>query len=119
MPCSQCQHATRAGLQFCTQCGTPLAGHCAACGVTNPPGSTFCGACGTALTAPVPVTGLAPPAPRGGVAEVRFYALVSEAIALLQRERWVTYRRLQYVFGIDEVLLTNGVSLIRNIQSTS
>jgi class 3 adenylate cyclase len=39
------------------------------------------------------------------MAEVRFYALVAEAIALLQRERWVTYRRLKYVFGIDDALL--------------
>ena len=105
MQCPQCQHATREGLQFCTQCGTPLAGPCTACGVTNPPGAKFCGACGTALTTPGPVTRPAQPAPRGGMAEVRFYALVSEAIALLQRERWVTYRRLKYVFGIDEALL--------------
>jgi hypothetical protein len=35
----------------------------------------------------------------------RFYACLSEVMAVLQRERHVTYRRLSDVFGLDEVLL--------------
>ena len=105
MQCPQCQQETGAGLQFCTQCGTPLAGPCAACGVTNPPGSRFCGACGTALTTHEPV-----PRPvqstRGGAATAdRWYALLPEVIARLQSHRRVTYRTLTYLFGLDAALL--------------
>jgi predicted ATPase/class 3 adenylate cyclase len=46
-----------------------------------------------------------PAAPRGADTEVRFYALLAEVMALLQRERRVTYRRLKYVFAVDEALL--------------
>src|SRR5262249_59280117 len=38
-------------------------------------------------------------------AESRFHAVLPDVMGLLQRERRVTYRRLTYVFGLDEVLL--------------
>src|SRR5215813_5561613 len=38
-------------------------------------------------------------------AESRFHAVLPDVLGLLQRERRVTYRRLTYVFGLDEVLL--------------
>jgi class 3 adenylate cyclase len=38
-------------------------------------------------------------------AESRFHAVLPDVMGLLQRERRVTYRRLTYVFGLNEVLL--------------
>ncbi len=37
-----------------------------------------------------------------------FYTLLPESIALLQRNRRVTYRRLAYVFAVAEALLHEG-----------
>jgi class 3 adenylate cyclase len=54
-------------------------------------------------------TGLPPvPAPTtrpGADAESRFHALLPEVIGLLQRDRRVSYRRLRYVFGLDDAFL--------------
>ncbi len=48
----------------------------------------------------------AKPASQGmAEAESRFHAVLPDVMGLLQRERRVTYRRLTYVFGLDEVLL--------------
>ena len=38
-------------------------------------------------------------------ADSRFHAVLPDVMGLLQRERRITYRRLTYVFGLDEVLL--------------
>jgi predicted ATPase/class 3 adenylate cyclase len=39
--------------------------------------------------------------------EIRFHALLRAVIALLQRERRVTYRELKHVFGLDDTLLND------------
>ena len=41
----------------------------------------------------------------GTEAERRFYALLPGVMALLRQDRRVTYRTLQYVFGLDDTLL--------------
>jgi class 3 adenylate cyclase len=41
----------------------------------------------------------------GADAEVRFHTLLPAVIGLLRGERRVTYRTLQYVFGVDDALL--------------
>ena len=105
MQCPQCQHENQDSLKFCNQCGTPLSGRCAKCGFTNQPGSKFCGECSTSLTAQASVPGPVQSTQYGSDAESRFHALLRAVMALLQRERRVTYRTLKYVFGIDEALV--------------
>ncbi len=51
MECANCGFTNQAGMAFCTECGTPLAGRCPRCDFENPPRAKFCGACGQALSA--------------------------------------------------------------------
>jgi predicted ATPase/class 3 adenylate cyclase len=97
MPCPRCQYESIPDAKFCDECGTLLAGPCPACGTRNRSGAKFCKACGIPLTAQT-----VPPQPE---AESRFHAVLPEVMRLLQRERRVTYRTLEYVFGINETLL--------------
>src|SRR5215471_4451027 len=46
-----------------------------------------------------------PDAQRGAEGESRVHALLPEVRAVLQRDRRVTYRRLKYIFSIDQRLL--------------
>src|SRR5262245_12332972 len=46
-----------------------------------------------------------PGAPRGAEVESRFHALLPEVRAVFQRDRRVTYRRLQSIFSLDKTLL--------------
>src|SRR5499427_594339 len=46
-----------------------------------------------------------PDAPRGAEVESRVHALLPEVRAVLQRDRRVTYRRLTYIFRLDQRLL--------------
>lgn len=48
-----------------------------------------------------------PDAPRRPEGESRFHALLPEVRAMLQRDRRVTYRRLTYIFGLDQRLLAD------------
>jgi class 3 adenylate cyclase/tetratricopeptide (TPR) repeat protein len=52
MDCPNCQTANETDLQFCTECGTPLALACRSCGHANRPGAKFCGRCGKPLAKP-------------------------------------------------------------------
>ncbi len=45
-----------------------------------------------------------PGEPHRPEAESRFHAVLPEVLAVLQRDRRVTYRRLTYLFGLDEAL---------------
>jgi hypothetical protein len=48
-----------------------------------------------------------PDAQRGAEGESRVHALLPEVKTVLQRDRRVTYRRLQYIFRIDKTLLAD------------
>jgi len=48
--CPNCRTANEPGLQFCTECGTPLSAICRLCGFANRPGARFCGSCGQQIT---------------------------------------------------------------------
>ncbi len=50
--CPNCRTANEPGLQFCTECGTPLSAICRLCGFANRPGARFCGSCGQPLAKP-------------------------------------------------------------------
>jgi class 3 adenylate cyclase/predicted ATPase len=105
MQCLQCQHENAADARFCNQCATPFAPWCATCGGEHASGAKFCHQCGTPL-----LTGPSAPRPvqsrqREAAGEHRFQALILAVMGLLQRERRVTYRRLQYVFRLDEACL--------------
>lgn len=52
MLCPSCDFDNPDGLNFCGNCGDPLARVCAACGARNQAGFNFCGECGVALAAP-------------------------------------------------------------------
>src|SRR5437870_13379021 len=49
MTCSACGAENRAGREFCSRCGAPLARGCPACGAANEPEDSFCGECGSPL----------------------------------------------------------------------
>src|ERR1700756_711415 len=49
MECPNCRTANEWGVQFCTECGTPLSAVCRPCGFANRPGAKFCGRCGQPL----------------------------------------------------------------------
>jgi class 3 adenylate cyclase/tetratricopeptide (TPR) repeat protein len=50
--CPNCRTVNDSGLQFCSECGTPLSAVCQPCGFANRPGAKFCGRCGQPLTKP-------------------------------------------------------------------
>jgi class 3 adenylate cyclase/predicted ATPase len=100
MQCPQCQHANRDGAKFCEECGTRFVHACPNCGHEMRPQAKFCDECGTPLTVSMSVPQASKPE-----AESRFHAILPGVMALLQRDRRVTYRRLTYIFGIDDALL--------------
>lgn len=57
MRCSACGRDNRAGLRFCTGCGSGIAPRCEACGATAEPGARACGECGAPLVQPCPRCG--------------------------------------------------------------
>ena len=105
MQCPQCQHENQEGAKFCDECGTPLAVRCPACGTENRPGAKFCTECGASFRASTSALSPSQPTQPQPDAESRFQALLSEVMALIQRDRRATYRRLKYVFAIDDALL--------------
>jgi class 3 adenylate cyclase/tetratricopeptide (TPR) repeat protein len=58
--CPNCRTANEWGVQFCTECGTPLSAVCRPCGFANRPGAKFCGRCGQPLAKPDGETGRPP-----------------------------------------------------------
>ena len=50
MKCRSCQFENPEGMNFCGNCGNPLAVRCPACNHNNPAGSEFCGLCGEQLS---------------------------------------------------------------------
>jgi hypothetical protein len=105
MLCPQCQHPNTDTAKFCEECGTRCVHVCPHCGHEGSAQAKFCEECATPVAGEASSSSPALPMRRGADAEGRFYALVSEVMALLQRERRVTYRRLQYIFTVDEAFL--------------
>jgi class 3 adenylate cyclase/tetratricopeptide (TPR) repeat protein len=105
MQCFQCQHENPSDARFCNQCAAPLVPVCPACGHENPAEAKFCNQCGASLIAPTSATRAVPSIQQEAESESRFQVLLPAAIALLQQQRRVTYRRLKYIFGLDASLL--------------
>jgi predicted ATPase/class 3 adenylate cyclase len=105
MQCPQCQHENLPDAAFCEDCGTKLDPVCLHCRTENRATSKFCRTCGMPLTAAVPPPSPVLPARPGAWAEMRFQALLRAVIGLIQSEKRVTYRTLNYLFGRDDTLL--------------
>ena len=78
---------------------------CPQCQYQNHHTATCCAACDTVLLGHVQAANPTPFVRQRTAAESLFQALLPEIIALLQRDRRVTYRRLAYVFAVDEAFL--------------
>jgi class 3 adenylate cyclase len=105
MQCVQCQHENASDAKFCNQCAAPFAPVCSACGYKNPANAKFCNQCGVALRSAASAASSVQPMPSEAEAESRFHALIPSVILQLQRERRMTYRRLKYLFALDDMLL--------------
>ena len=83
-----------------------LLGGCPKCGFTNETGSKFCGACGLSLaTYQASGPGSVQTTLQQAVLEGRFYAVLPEVTAFLQRHRRVTYQRLNAIFSLNDAML--------------
>ena len=78
---------------------------CPQCQYQNHHTATCCAACDTVLLGHAQAANPTPFVRQRTAAESLFHALLPEIIALLQRDRRVTYRRLAYVFAVDEAFL--------------
>jgi class 3 adenylate cyclase len=105
MHCPQCQHENPDRAKFCNACATPLNSRCPTCATDNPAGAKFCHQCATNLWAPLSTTKAGQSLPYQTASESRFQALLLLVMGLLRGERRVTYRTLQYAFGIHQTLL--------------
>jgi class 3 adenylate cyclase len=76
MRCLQCHHENASDAKFCNQCAAPFA--------------------------PLAVQSMK----RETESEGRVYATLPFVEAILQREKRVTYRKIKYVFGLDDSLLS-------------
>ena len=103
MQCLQCYHENTLDAKFCNQCATPFVPQCSSCGCENAADAKCCNQCATPLMAPTSAPGSVPSRQQEAESESRFHALLPDVMTLLQRERRVTYRRLKYIFSIDDV----------------
>ena len=105
MQCPQCAHENPEEAKFCNACAILLTPRCPACATANPPGVTFCHQCATPLTSSASTGHPAHPVTHETKAESRLYAVLPAVLALLGHEGRVTYRRLKYVFAVDDAAL--------------
>ena len=102
MQCLMCQADNASNAKFCNQCAAPFAPTCSACGHENTADAKFCNQCAMALIAPTSASATRQVIPQAAGSESRFHSLLRAVIALLQRERRVTYRELKYIFLLNE-----------------
>ena len=78
---------------------------CSQCHHENASGAKFCNQCGKSLTVPTSTPDSVQSINQETESEGRLYAMLPSVEAALQREGRVTYRKLKYVFGVDDGLL--------------
>ncbi len=107
MQCAECQHANRDTAKFCEDCGYRLIHRCTSCDHHVSPQAKFCEVCSTPLSGSTAVLDADRSASQEVESESRFHALVPDVMGMIQREKRVTYRRLQYVFSLSNKLFSD------------